>query len=172
MLLITELGFFPPLIPLVVPLWALCHFIFMKSLKFSDPGFPVEDYISFTNAPTKSASTAKLTSNSSTTSLSCHTYFCRLVRIWNALPPIDLSLSYSTINPNSKSFSRIIFFLVLILLCLVLSIYVICPCNRCSQVPVKVCFTNIVTQMFTVFIFNWVSMNSFDFPSVHAVYIQ
>ena len=92
---------------------------FVRSLKFPDPSFPIKDYISFSKAPTRSASSSKLSIKSSSTSLSRHTYFCRLVRIWNALPSIDLSLSYSTIKFQLKRTSGIIFFLILILLCLV-----------------------------------------------------
>jgi len=42
---------------------------------------------------TKSTLYLKLTCNHSRTNLSRHFYFNRVCRLWNALPPIDLSFS-------------------------------------------------------------------------------
>ena len=62
---------------------------FVKCLKFPDPSFVVKKFISFSTSSTRSGSAAKLVHKFSSTSSSHHSYFCRIVRIWNSLPPID-----------------------------------------------------------------------------------
>ena len=107
---------------------------------------------------------AQLIHKHSRTSLAHHSYFHRLVRIWNSLPPIDLSLSFLTIKTQ----------LIKILWCNLLSYFdpshpcsfhVICPCCKCSQIPVK----SILLNMVVIFYFFWVSIEHVDIPSVQQV---
>ena len=134
---LISLGLFP-----LVFLYELFDVLFfIKCLKFPDPSFVVEKYVTFSSFPTRSASTAKLVYKYSSTSLSCHSYFCRLVRIWNALPLIDLSLSFLSLKFQIKQFFWTIF-----LTCFDPSIpcsyHFICPCNKCSHSSIVVNFTS------------------------------
>ena len=74
----------------------------VKALKSPDKSFPLMDHIKFATSTTRSASSSKLVHVCSKTTLGHHSYFSRVVRLWNSLPPIDLSLSYSTIKYHLK----------------------------------------------------------------------
>ena len=102
---------------------------FVKSFKYPDPSFQISNFVSFSSASTRSGSAVKLIHKHSRTSLAHHSYFHRLVRIWNSLPPIDLSLSFLIIKTQ----------LIKILWCNFLSYFhpshpcsfhVICPCCK------------------------------------------
>ena len=104
----------------------------IRSLQNPDPSFPVMDYVSFSTTSTRSGHHLKLNYQSSRTNVLRHSYFHRVVHLWNALPPIDLSLSLSTIkhqvkhylwshfSQNFHSNSPCTFHLV-------------CPCNKCAK---------------------------------------
>ena len=64
----------------------------VKSLKNHSPCFRITDYISFSHSSTRSSSTNKLQHIHSRNNYIKNFYFNRLPRIWNSLPPIDLSL--------------------------------------------------------------------------------
>ena len=113
---------------------------FVKSIKFPDSSFMVENYVSFSSLPTRSGSTAKLVHRYSSTSLSRHSYFYRLVRIWNSLPPLDLSLSFSSLKLQIKQHFWNIF-LSHFDPSIPCSYHSICPCNKCSHSPFTVNFT-------------------------------
>ena len=99
---------------------------------FKDPSdnFNVLNFLSFVQLKTRSTSRNKLRVNFNKTSHSHHFYFNRIVRLWNALPPLNLSLSFSTLklhlkqlfwkhftmhfNPNN--------------LC---TFHIVCPCPNC-----------------------------------------
>ena len=114
---------------------------FVKCLKFPDPSFDVKDFISFSTSSTRSGSAAKLTHKFSSTSISHHSYFCRLIRIWNSLPPIDLSLSFLSIKQQIKQYFWNIF-LSQFDPSLPCSFHVVCPCFKCSHLPVSVTFSS------------------------------
>ena len=115
--------------------------LFVKSLKSPDPSFPVLDYVSFSNNSTRSSTFTKLTPRHLSSSSSQHSYFNRLVRLWNFLPPIDISLSYPVLKAHLKS----IFwthFLTNFDSSLPCSLHIICPCCKCKALPVKSTFHN------------------------------
>ena len=132
------------LLPLMYLYELLDVIFFVKCFKSPDPSFPIWGHVSFSTASTRSASAAKLNHKSRSSTLSRHTYFCRLVHIWNTLPPIDLSLSLSTIKLQLKNifWSHFLSHFDPSLPC---AFHVLCPGCRCSQLPVKVCFTHTIT---------------------------
>ena len=99
---------------------------FVKSFKYPDPSFQISNFVSFSSASTRSGSAVKLIHKHSRTSLAHHSYFHRLVRIWNSLPPIDLSLSFLTIKTQLIKILWCNFCLILIPPTLVL------PCHLSS----------------------------------------
>ena len=76
----------------------------VQNLQNLDLSFPVMKYVSFSTSSTRSGAHSKLTYWSSHTNLYQHSFFCRMVRLWNTVPPIDLSLSLSTIKHQIKCF--------------------------------------------------------------------
>ena len=71
---------------------------------FKDPSenFNPLTFVSFITHSTRSATNHKLTVNFKRTSTTRHFYFNRVVRLWNYLPTLDLSLSYSTLKYKLK----------------------------------------------------------------------
>ena len=77
----------------------------VKSLKSPTPAFNILNYVTFNTSTTRSGTFNKLIHNFTSTSHAHHFYFNRIVRLWNSLPYIDLSLSIDTINQNFTIFS-------------------------------------------------------------------
>ena len=76
--------------------------LLVKNLKDPDPSFPVRNYIAFSSSNTRSGKSMKLVHQSSSSIITQHSYFKRTARLWNSLPPIDLSLSLHTIKTKIK----------------------------------------------------------------------
>ena len=129
------------LIPLMFLYELFDVLFFIKCPKFPDPSFVVKKYVTSSSFPTRSGSTAKLVHKHNSTSLLHHSYFCRLVRIWNALPPINLSLSFLSLKLQIKQFFWTIF-LTRFDPSIPCSYHFICPCNKCSHSSIVVNFTS------------------------------
>ena len=73
---------------------------FIKSYKTPYPHFDINNYISMKPfLSTRSSSSSKLVHhNISSTNSNRHFYFCRLPRLWNTLPSINLNFPYMTIK--------------------------------------------------------------------------
>ena len=71
---------------------------FIKSLKSTTDGFKITDYLSFSLGTTRSATNCKLVHKRSRLNTNRHFYFNHITRLWNTLPPINLSHSTSTIK--------------------------------------------------------------------------
>ena len=74
----------------------------VHSLKFPDGSFNIRDHSQFSSHLTCSTSGIKLQVRFCPTNRSRHFFFNRVARLWNALPPIDLSLSISSIKTSLK----------------------------------------------------------------------
>ena len=57
-----------------------------------------DNFVHFRSSFTRSSSASKLVHQSSVTNSDRHFYFCRISRLWNALPQIDMDLSPTTIK--------------------------------------------------------------------------
>ena len=103
---------------------------FISCLKHPDPSFNIYDFVSFSSRGTRSATHTKLLLNQSSTCKSRHFYFTRLARLWNFLPPLDLSLSLTAIKNRLQGF-----FWDHFLRCFdpddVCTFHVLCPCSNC-----------------------------------------
>ena len=73
-------------------------------LKYPDNRLNILEHISFSSTKTRSSTHLKLKQHRSRTNLSRHFYFSRICRLWNALPPIDLTLSTDNIRRAVKRF--------------------------------------------------------------------
>ena len=65
--------------------------IFIKHLKHPSSHFDISQYVTFSHGSTRSASYNKLHHKYSANNLLRNSYFCRLPRIWDSLPPMDLN---------------------------------------------------------------------------------
>ena len=92
------------ILPLIYTYELLDILFLVHSLKQPDPCLPINDYISFSSSSTRAGHTLKLIHQHSLTSLSSHSYFKRVARLWNALPLIDLNCSLPTIKFHLKQF--------------------------------------------------------------------
>ena len=68
----------------------------LKSLKYPSPSFNITDYITFADGNTRSSSSGKIIHVRNNNNAGRHFFFNRIPQLWNALPPIDLSLSIKT----------------------------------------------------------------------------
>ena len=71
---------------------------------FKDPpdNISIQNFVSFVHLNTRSTARNKLQINFNKTSHSQHFYFNRIARLWNSLPPLDLSLSFITLKLHLK----------------------------------------------------------------------
>ena len=79
----------------------------VHTLKNPPDNFDIYDHITFTNSDvrsTRSSAVHHLQRKHCRTSYGRHFYFNRIVRLWNAVPPIDISLSEYTIKPHLMDF--------------------------------------------------------------------
>ena len=82
---------------LIMYTFELADIVFaIKSLKAPSSNFDVSKYLWFTVGSTRSAAQRKFKHVTVPNNKAKHSYFNRLPRLWNALPPVDLSLSVST----------------------------------------------------------------------------
>ena len=105
-----------------------------KQLQSPDPSFPIFKHISFVTSSTRSSSSSKLKWLSPQSNLTHHSYRCRIVRLWNILPTIDLSSSFQSI----KLFLRKVFwshFLTHFDPSVPCSFHILCPFSKYSLAP-------------------------------------
>ena len=107
---------------------------FVKSYKKPLPHFDIRDFITFSTQSTRSASFLKLVHLRSQISDVYHFYFARLVRLWNSLPAIDITLPDHTIKRKITDYLWVNF-KANFESSLPCSFHLLCPCNRCSKLP-------------------------------------
>ena len=107
---------------------------FIKSYKKPSPHFDIRNYITFSTHSTRSASFSKLVHLRSNASASYHFYFARLVRLWNSLPVIDITLPDYIIKAKITNhlWQNFINKFNSSLPC---TFHYFCPCNSCAKLP-------------------------------------
>ena len=103
---------------------------YVTSRKNPDEHFNINNFITpctSSTHSTRSSSFFKLKHHTAKSNLYRHSYFYRLPRLWNSLPPIDLNCSVLThlishfttfLNPNHPC-----------------TYHYLCPCNSCFSFP-------------------------------------
>ena len=71
---------------------------FIKHIKYPTDNFNIFNHVTFSHGSTRSSSHSKLHHKYSASNLLRNSYFCRLPKIWNSLPPIDLNQSFTSIR--------------------------------------------------------------------------
>ena len=93
------------LLPLVYTYELLDILFLVRNLQCPDPSLPISEFVLFSSSSTRAGHSLKFVHQTSHTHLSMsHSYFKRIVRLRNALSPIDLSLSLPTTKPCLKEF--------------------------------------------------------------------
>ena len=100
----------------------------------TSPHFDIRDFITFSTQSTISASFLKLVHLRSQISDVYHFYFACLVRFWNSLPAIDITLPDHTIK-RKITICAWVNFRANFESSLPCSFHLLCPCNRCSKLP-------------------------------------
>ena len=124
---------------MLLELCDICFFVKSLKLTSSNISFNILNYTSFSQNSTRSKSYSKLVQPLIKNNRDKQFYFNRLPYLWNSLPPIDLSLSFTTI----KSKLMVIFWDTFISkfnpnnYC---TYFFSCPCPRCFSHP-KSCFS-------------------------------
>ena len=106
------------------------------TLKFPNDNFDITNHITFASNSTRSASFRKLVHSKTSNTTQHHFYFNRISRLYNYLPVINLSLSTNIIKRQISDYlwtqfsinfdsERPCTFRIL------------CPCYRCSSLPVS-----------------------------------
>ena len=112
---------------------------FFVQLQHRDSHFDILNYFSFSSSSTRNSSYNKLVHSSLTRSSARHTFFHRFPRLWNSLPPVNLSLSVS----RFKKFVTKYFIHKLIVdfnPANAHTFHTVCPCNICSCNPLPSSF--------------------------------
>ena len=95
------------LLPLMY-IYELTDILFaIKSFKKRTSSFDISQYLQFNESTTRSSNT-KLCHKIYNNTITANSYSCRLPRLWNALPIIDLTLSIPVIKYKLKHFYGII----------------------------------------------------------------
>ena len=71
---------------------------FLKEVKNPSQRFNIFNYVNFSSTAMRSSSQTKLRHTRSRTNCFRHFYFNRLPRLWNSLPPLDISLSLISLH--------------------------------------------------------------------------
>ncbi len=107
----------------------------VKSIKNPDTRLKIFEYVALSTTNTRSASFLKLSHHHrSRTNLSRHFYFNRVCRLWNALPPIDLNLSFHTIKAKINCYLWS-FFVENFNPHISCTFHFVCPCAKCMSLP-------------------------------------
>ncbi len=113
---------------------------FVSCVKDPVHNLPILQSFSFCSSNTRSAQTSKLNLNSFSTLVERNSFVCRVPRLWNSLPSIDLSLPIHSIKFHLKKYLWNYFINHFSSLdpC---TFHYLCPCSKCSQVPNRHNFT-------------------------------
>ena len=113
---------------------------FIKPLKYPTSHFDISKYIQFSNYGTRATSAHKLNHPTSLISTTYqHSFHNRIIRLWNSAPIIDLSLSIDIIKKHLINFlwTKFTANFTSDHPC---SFHFVCPCYRCSKIPVVMCY--------------------------------
>ena len=104
------------LLPLMMEFEVYDIMFFIRCLKdsSSSDSFSVLSFIRFSRGTTRASSHLKMIHSLSRTNSASHFYFNRLPRLWNSLPPIDITLSLSAIKKQLRQIFWNHFFSILI----------------------------------------------------------
>jgi len=104
----------------------------IKSLKSTISQLNINNYISFNTSSTRSGASNKLLIPQHLNNTTRNSYFHRLPSLWNAMPIMDINLSYITLKHKLKSFLWN-HFLTNFNKRNKCTFHFLCPCSTCHQ---------------------------------------
>ena len=120
------------LLPLMMEFEVYDIMFFIRCFKdsSSSDSFSVLSFIRFSRGTTRASSHLKMIHSLSRTNSASHFYFNRLPRLWNSLPPIDITLSLSAIKKQLRQifWNHFLFHFNSSNPC---SFHYLCPCSKC-----------------------------------------
>ena len=125
------------LLPLMMSLEISDIIFYISSYKNPQDHFNISSHVKFTSSSTRSSSNKKLFHNMPSSYLSHHhSYFNRLPRLWNCLPPLDPDFSIATIKKDLRAifWSHFVTNFNPDNPC---TFHLLCPCSTCSICPTR-----------------------------------
>ena len=106
---------------------------FITNMRSPSESYDILQHVAFSSSNTRSCS-SKLIHRRPVTNFHRHFYYQRLVKLWNALPTIDLTLSTNNLRRKVKNFLWSVFVNKFNSdnAC---TFHFVCPCNNCSSTP-------------------------------------
>ena len=123
------------MLPLMMQLELHDIMFLVRCLKEPTNAFNISAYVTFSSNSTRSSTFCKMNHSLSKTNSSQHFYFNRIPRLWNSLPPIDLTQSVSCIKRTIYQFLWD-HFMDNFKSDKVCTFHFLCPCSKCSCLPV------------------------------------
>ena len=130
------------LLPLMYQLEFIEVIFFITQLNCRSSSFDILNYFTFSSSTTRCGSHNKLIHSSKTSSAARNTFFHRFPRLWNSLPPINLSSSITSLKRSIKSVfinkfhdvfnpddSH--------------TLHTVCPCSTCSCLSIPTSFLSL-----------------------------
>ena len=133
------------LLPLMMQFELQDLLFFLKNHKEPSTSFDIKNYVQFCSSNTRSFTHLKM--KQPFLKLNCvrHFYFNRLPRLWNSIPPIDLDQSLSSIKHTLHTYFWD-HFLNNFHSDMPCTFHCVCPCAKCSILPVSYNFNTFVTS--------------------------
>ena len=127
------------LLPLMMEYEIADIMFLVKSIKFPSDHFRFCDYVQFCSHPTRGSSNLKLKHSLCRTEIERNFYFNRIPRLWNSLPTLDINLPLSVIKSGIRQFfwNHFVSNFDSNNVC---TYHYLCPCLKCSKLPVNMHF--------------------------------
>ena len=129
------------MLPLMMQLELYDIMFFVRCLKEPTNTFNISAHVTFSSNSTRSSTYFKLKHSLCRTNTLQHFYFNRLPRLWNSLPPLNMNQSISRIKRNVHQFlwNHFMQHFVSDNVC---TYHFLCPCSKCSHLPVSLKFSS------------------------------
>ena len=116
-------------------IWNQWYYVFVKNLRDPSKSFNVMDFVEFCSGSTRSSTFLKLKQRMSKLNSVKHFYFNRLPHLWNSLPSMDPK---DPLNATKQKLRQCLWnhFLVHFDPENPCSFHYVCPCRKCSLLPV------------------------------------
>ena len=127
------------LLPLMMEFEIADILFLVKSLKSPSDNFNINKHLQFCSHPTRACYNFKLKQPLCKSDFEQSFYFNRIPRLWNSLPPLDINLPVSVIKLKLRQYFRD-HFISNFISDNVCTYHYLCPCSKCSKLPVKMHF--------------------------------
>ena len=155
------------LLPLMMEFEIVDIMFLVKSVKFPSGHFNIHEFVQFCSYSTRAGHSFKLKHLLYRSNYERNFYFNRIPRLWNSLPFLDITLSPSVIKSKLRAYFWDHFTTNFNSnnLC---TYHYLCPCPKCSQLPVKMHFN---VSLYFVFVLLFYLAADLCLQSISTVYV-